>query len=307
MDFNLLYYLSLGCFGKNSSFKINDKTYRTLKLLATGGFGQVFLVENESKKYALKYIETNSAYEVNRIKKEIELHKSFDHTNILKLLDYQIDVTLTGDGGNFLMLMPYIKNGTLQDEYDTLNKAEVKTYISNDRIKKIFLGTLEGLNYLHSRNPIVIHRDLKPANLLVNEKDSVLLMDFGSATETTEVIMDSKHSRKMIDEANELCSMPYRACELFNCEVGIELNEKIDIYSLGCILFSLFHLRAPYDLEYQKGGSYALGSNSGVIRFDDNLNISDEIKGLIRKMMNVNYIDRPSVSEIIEIFKKVKF
>uniref|UniRef100_A0A0N4ZVM0 non-specific serine/threonine protein kinase n=1 Tax=Parastrongyloides trichosuri TaxID=131310 RepID=A0A0N4ZVM0_PARTI len=307
MNENVLYYLTLGCFGRNTSFKINDKNYRTIKLLATGGFGQVFLVENDSSKYAIKHMESNSLYEVNRIKKEIELHKSCDHPNILKVLDYKIDVTIAGDAGTFLMLMPYIKSGTLQDEYDIINKSEHKQLIDANRIKKIFHGALKAVSYLHNRDPIIIHRDLKPANLLLDKDDNVLLMDFGSATEGIEKIVDSRHSRKMIDEANELCSMPYRACELFSCETGTELSGKIDVYSLGCILYSLYHFRAPYDLEYQKGGSYALGSNSGIIRFDEKIQINEDVKKLVKNMMAVNYVERPTVLEAINIFEKITF
>jgi serine/threonine protein kinase len=35
----------------------------------------------------------------------------------------------------------------------------------------IFIELLEGLNYLHKQNPIIIHKDLRPENILI-------IMDF---------------------------------------------------------------------------------------------------------------------------------
>ena len=61
--------------------------------------------------------------------------------------------------------------------------------------------------------------------------------------------------------------MPYRAPELFNVSSQCEIDERTDIWSLGCLLFALCFLRGPFDEAYQKGDSLALAANAGVIPF----------------------------------------
>ncbi len=64
-------------------------------------------------------------------------------------------------------------NGTL---------TKVGYYIAS----QIFIQILEGVNYLHKKNPPLIHRDLKPANILLKICDQngfcVKIADFGLIT-----------------------------------------------------------------------------------------------------------------------------
>jgi serine/threonine protein kinase len=39
----------------------------------------------------------------------------------------------------------------------------------------------QGLDYLHSNNPVILHGDLKATNVLINDKGEAMLIDFGLA------------------------------------------------------------------------------------------------------------------------------
>uniref|UniRef100_A0AC35U255 Protein kinase domain-containing protein n=2 Tax=Rhabditophanes sp. KR3021 TaxID=114890 RepID=A0AC35U255_9BILA len=298
-----LNYLTFGCFGTNNIFKMDSTKYVTIKLLNTGGFGQIFLVENENTKYAIKQIETNCPSDMIKVQKEIDIHLSLDHRNVLNLIKSSRDVSDGQNVGTFLMLMPYQENGSLQDDFD--NRKKSNDFIKKDRIKTIFGGILDGVEYLHTRNPIIIHKDLKAANILLSQDDTPLIMDFGSAAEGIETVLDSIQSRRLLDECNECCSMPYRAPELFHCEIGTQIGEKVDIYSVGGILFALYHLRGPYDLEYETGGSYALASNSGVLKFGKDVPIPNQ--NYIKGLMAVNPVERLPIKVAKEHFTKLTF
>ena len=65
--------------------------------------------------------------------------------------------------------------------------------------------------------------------------------------------------------------MPYRAPELFNVSSQCQIDERTDIWSLGCLLFAICFLRGPFDAAYEKGDSLALAANAGIIPFPGNL------------------------------------
>lgn len=92
-------------------------------------------------------------------------------------------------------------------------------------LKRIAVQVLITLKTIHSLN--YIHCDLKPENLMFKyeNKSSLKVIDYGSASCSTEELLDYVQSRY------------YRAPEVV---LGCSYNEKIDIWSLGCILVECF-------------------------------------------------------------------
>jgi len=114
---------------------------------------------------------------------------------------------------------------------DNLYKSK-KTHncIIDDKIK-IIRNIFEALEFLKSSNPIIIHGDLKPENILF--KDNVLntyevvLGDFGLSC-----ILHNDY----IDNQPLIQTRWYRSPEII---YDIPFNEKIDIWSVGCIIYEL--------------------------------------------------------------------
>jgi dual specificity tyrosine-phosphorylation-regulated kinase 2/3/4 len=92
-------------------------------------------------------------------------------------------------------------------------------------LRRIAVQLLMGLKHIHEEG--LIHCDLKPENILfkISHKSSIKLIDFGSACLKNEKTFTYIQSRY------------YRAPEII---LEIDYSEKIDIWSLGCILFELF-------------------------------------------------------------------
>ena len=92
-------------------------------------------------------------------------------------------------------------------------------------MRRIALQILMGLKHIHEQG--LIHCDLKPENILfkISHKSSIKLIDFGSACERNNKSFTYIQSRY------------YRAPEII---LELDYDEKIDIWSLGCILFELY-------------------------------------------------------------------
>lgn len=85
---------------------------------------------------------------------------------------------------------------------------------------------LTGLNLLSMPNLRVIHSDLKPENIMLKTLDraGVKIIDFGSSSKGTEIQFKCAQSRY------------YRAPEVL---LGLPYNNRIDVWSLACILVEM--------------------------------------------------------------------
>lgn len=108
-------------------------------------------------------------------------------------------------------------------EHGTVSSAGY--YFSTPRIKSIARQILTALSFLHSKS--IIHSDLKPENVLIKNMDActVKVIDLGSSCFVTDFLGSYVQSRS------------YRAPEVI---LGVDYDQKIDVWSLGCMLAELF-------------------------------------------------------------------
>lgn len=109
-------------------------------------------------------------------------------------------------------------------------------------------------------------------------------------------------ANRVQDEAAEYCSMPYRAPELFDVKVNSELDEKIDIWSLGCTLFCMAYGQSPFEMtiNQQGGGTLSLAILNRQYSIPNKSLYSNLLQDLISKMLIVDPQDRPTVHQILQ-------
>jgi len=158
--------------------KLLDRRYRTVRVLAAGGFGHTYLAEDTRRpnnplcvvKHLVCPNQTQEMAElaIKMFHREAEvLERLTAHPQIPQLLAY------FEEDGEFYIVQQYIEGHSLNQELQSKeNWAESKV--------RSFLGELLPiLSFIHSQG--VIHRDIKPSNILRQKSDGKLfLIDFGA-------------------------------------------------------------------------------------------------------------------------------
>ncbi|KAL5727467.1 non-specific serine/threonine protein kinase [Ranunculus cassubicifolius] len=157
--------------------------------------------------------------------------------------------------------------------------------VSLKAIKKWCRQILEGLVYLHTREPCIIHRDLNCANIFVNgNTGQVKIGDLGLA-----ILSGENCSRYSVTGTAE-----YMAPELYE----EDYTELVDIYSFGLCLLEMVTISIPYE-ECDHVVKIYKKVSAGVkpLAFDK---VKDpEVKAFIEKCIGKPY-DRPSASELLQ-------
>lgn len=156
---------------------------------------------------------------VAQICKEVAILKDLDHPNITK---YYTSFT---EGAFIYIVMELLEGVSLADFI--LSQSEKKQKVKEETIWNILSQLVAALRYLHLDKRI-IHRDLAPSNILVDADQKVKLADFGLAKKwnTGASSVQKSFVGTILYSSPEIVqSQPY--------------NEKIDIWSLGCIIYEL--------------------------------------------------------------------
>jgi serine/threonine kinase 16 len=90
--------------------------------------------------------------------------------------------------------------------------------------------------------------------------------------------------------------MPYRAPELFDVKTGKTLNEKVDIWSLGCTLYAAAYGVSPFETD---GSSIAMAVLSGRYRHPGGY--SEKLTKLIDACLVVDVDKRPDIQQVIDL------
>ncbi|KAG6333022.1 hypothetical protein ID866_6066 [Astraeus odoratus] len=145
------------------------------------------------------------------------------------------------------------------------------------------------------------HRDIKPGNVMLADDGTPILMDFGSAVKARIAIETRSQALLQQDIAAEQSTMAYRAPELFDVKTGITLDEKVDIWSLGCTLYAMAYSHSPFENTQttEQGGSIAMAVLNAQYKHPSSA-YSQGLRELIDRLLKVNPKDRPDIHRVIQ-------
>ena len=264
--------------------------YEIVGVLGSGGMGTVYqaIHREMQREVALKMVRSDLSRQEairKRFQREVIAAARLSHPNIVTAYDAG-----EHDGQPFLV-------SEWIDGVDLRRLVRQQGPLSVDQAIKFTKDAAHGLQYAHRHE--IIHRDIKPANLLVDQADTVKILDLGLARLT----IDSEATRGFEDVTAELTdtgavmgTASYMAPE--QARSTRRADARSDIYSLGCVLYFLLTGRAPY-----KGESVVdtlLAHATEPIPDLETNSIPSEVKTLVQQMMAKSPDERPqSMSEVI--------
>ena len=217
---------------------------------------------------------------MDKIYNEIKILSSFKSENIVKYYHSFIEKD------NFNIFMEYCDSLDLKAFIDKHKKDN--TYIEPDTLYLIVLNLCLGIKEIHNKN--IIHRDLKPENIFINKDNKIKIGDFGISKQ-----LNKEHYAKTFVGTCE-----YMAPELLK---GKEYTKKVDIWSLGTIIYELCTLEYCYDCGENLAGliNKICEGEHGKI---DSKKYSSILQKIIDSSLNKNYKERPNIEEILEMVYK---
>lgn len=209
--------------------------YRIVRELGRGGFGSVYLAEQERpvrRTVAIKVISAGlrGGEMLARFAAERQVLAQLQHPSIARILD----AGATDDGLPYFV-MEYLP-GTAATTFADGRRLDVRARL------ELFLTLCTAVQYAHQRG--IVHRDLKPGNVLVDEVEGELrlsVIDFGLAKALRD---DAFEGEPSTTEFGRLLGTPeYMSPEQ---AAGLPIDTRTDVYSLGVILFELLAGSLPF-------------------------------------------------------------
>jgi len=218
-------------------------------------------------------------------------------------LDHELKESFQVNGAHdMLLLMPLYTKGTLQDYLDII-KTDSKRSFSTKQITSIFLSACNGISVFHNHKPPQCHNDIKPDNMMVNENE-VILFDFGSVGSARHQISSRQDALTIQEWADSNCTPLFKAPELFNVASDAVLDERTDIWALGCTLYAMMFAYSPFERDAETG-SIALAITSGA-KFPDDAykRYPAELIELAKSMLSMDPTNRPFIDSVINDLNK---
>lgn len=216
--------------------------YKILSPLGAGGMGEIYLAEDTrlNRNVALKILPrqfTREADRVRRFKQEARAASSLNHPHIVTIFE------IGEERGWHYIVTEFIDGQTLRQR---LTAAPIKL----PELVEIIIQAAGALAAAHEAG--IVHRDIKPENIMVRRDGYVKVLDFGIAKLTEQFNADrptrdsfaAPREAIKTDPGHVMGTAHYISPDQL---LGLELDGRSDVFSLGVVMYELSAGRLPFD------------------------------------------------------------
>lgn len=253
----------------------NGKRYLKGRFLGKGGFAKCYELQDIDTKevFAGKIVSKNllvKQHQKDKMTQEISIHRDISFKHIVKFHCFFEDQ-------DFVYILLELCRRRSMMELHKRRKA-----VTEPEARYFVKQVIEACQYLHGNN--IIHRDLKLGNLFINDEMEIKVGDFGLATR-----LDYNGERK-----RTLCGTPnYIAPEVLGKKGH---SFEVDVWSLGCILFTLLVGKPPFETSSLKETYTKIKKNEYHIPS----RVSPSAKNLLTKLLKSDPSERPGMGILLE-------
>jgi hypothetical protein len=290
-----------GLIGREISF--GGRNVVVSRFLGEGGFSFVFIAtgQGDGVEYVLKRMVAQTEDNLAMVQKEVRLMATLRHENLVRFVGSCSGVV--AQGREVFVLMEFCRDGHLLDVMRRMGDAR----FSEPELLRIFGEVTDALAVLHAQDPPIAHRDLKLENVLRTGGGVHRLCDLGSCVQGA-VPLATKQQRNDAEEVVEkTTTQMYRAPEMVDLYAAPQLDERVDIWALGCMLCfmafwkhpfqdagNLAIINAQYKLPQPRGAGAGAGGAVGEAPSPYSAGLHD----VIGRMLRVNPALRADLAEV---------
>jgi serine/threonine protein kinase len=285
--------------------------YEILEKLGEGGMGAVYLARQVSldRQVALKVLSPELAADpefVARFTREAYAAAQLSHHNVVQIHDIGFDRDI-----NFFS-MEFVPGKTLEKLVHGDGKLDPEVAVG------YVLQAARGLRFAHDHG--LIHRDVKPDNLLLNEQGIVKVADLGLVKQANKPETSTKAGAT---KAAAAALVAPASASIGKTQLNISMgtpaymppeqardaahvDQRADIYSLGCTLYDLLTGRPPFDGKtafevITKHQKEAITPPERIAR-----HVSHDLSALVMKMMAKKPEDRfQTMASVVESLEAI--
>ncbi|KAG2332328.1 hypothetical protein Bca52824_003508 [Brassica carinata] len=225
------------CTSESIPLHLPPSSFTLLSPIAKGSESVVYEAILHGRRVAAKKPILSTSDDLDKFHRHLQLLCNLDHPGVAKLL------AAHAKPPNYMFFFEFYEAGNLAE------KLHVEEWSpSVDQVLTITFQLAKALQYLHKNG--IVHRDVKPANVLLDEKLSPYLADFGLAEYKKDLREVNLHNWRSsgkptggFHKKNMVGTLIYMAPEILRKEM---YTEKSDIYSFGILINELLTGVVPY-------------------------------------------------------------
>ncbi|KAF6158768.1 hypothetical protein GIB67_040282 [Kingdonia uniflora] len=275
--------------------------------IAEGGFSCVYLARDAihpMRQYALKQIICNDQESLDLAMKEILVMKLLvGHPNVVSLQAHTVmDMGRTKEA---LLVMDYCEKSLVN-----VLESRGTGYYEEKQILLMFRDVCNAVYAMHCQFPPIAHsvlhsvmpinatifpiifvRDLKAENILLGHDGLWKVCDFGSISTNHQRFERPEDMGIEEDNIRKHTTPAYRAPEMWDLFRRELINEKVDIWALGCLLYRICYFKSAFD------GESKLQILNGNYRIPELPKYSSFVTDLIKDMLQASPDARPDITQ----------